>query len=73
MYQELWSDDVQFLRYGAQRTDGQIDGQTDGQTDGKTEKVTYRGGCPTWKDGLFDVTMGACDGAEVCELVGTFY
>ena len=24
------------------------------------------------KDGLFDVTMGAHDGAEVCELVGTF-
>ena len=23
-------------------------------------------------DGLFDVTMGAYDGAEVCELVGTF-
>ena len=22
--------------------------------------------------GLFDVTMGACDGEEVCELVGTF-
>ena len=28
----------------------------------------------TWmkKDGLFDVKMGAYDGAEVCELVGTF-
>ena len=28
----------------------------------------------TWmkKDGLFDVTMGAYDGVEVCELVGTF-
>ena len=28
----------------------------------------------TWmkKDGLFDVTMGAYDGAEVRELVGTF-
>ena len=28
----------------------------------------------TWmkKDGLFDVTMGAYDGAAVCELVGTF-
>ena len=24
------------------------------------------------KDGLFNVTMGAYDGAEVCELVGTF-
>ena len=24
------------------------------------------------KDGLFDVKMGAYDGAEVCELVGTF-
>ena len=28
----------------------------------------------TWmkKDGLFDVTMGAYDGAAVCEVVGTF-
>ena len=28
----------------------------------------------TWmkKDGSFDVTMGAYDGAEVCELVGIF-
>ena len=28
----------------------------------------------TWmrKDGLIDVTMGAYDGAEVCELVGIF-
>ena len=24
------------------------------------------------KDGLFNVTMGPYDGAEVCELVGTF-
>ena len=24
------------------------------------------------KDGLFDVTMGAYDGAEVCEFVGTY-
>ena len=24
------------------------------------------------KDGLFDVTMGAYDDAEVCELVGAF-
>ena len=24
------------------------------------------------KDGLFDVTMGAYNGAEVCEFVGTF-
>ena len=24
------------------------------------------------KDGLFNVTVGAYDGAEVCELVGTF-
>ena len=35
VYQKLWSDDVRFLRYGAQRTDG------------RTEKVTYRGGWPT--------------------------
>ena len=28
----------------------------------------------TWikSDGLFDVNLGAYDGAEVCELVGTF-
>ena len=31
MYQKLWSDDVQFLRYGARQMDGQADGQTDGQ------------------------------------------
>ena len=24
------------------------------------------------ESGFFDVTMGACDGAEVCELVGSF-
>ena len=24
------------------------------------------------KEGLFDVTMGAFDGAEICELIGTF-
>ena len=29
MYQKLWSDDVQFLRYGVQWMDGQTDGQTD--------------------------------------------
>ena len=31
-------------------------------------------GSNTWikKQGLFDVSMGACDGAEVCELVGTY-
>ena len=29
--------------------------------------------CPwTKKSGLFDVTMGACDGAEICELVGLY-
>ena len=39
VYQQLWLDEVQFLRYGAQRTDG--------QTDGWTEKKTYRGGWPT--------------------------
>ena len=42
-YQKLWSDDIQFLRYGAR--------QTDGQTDGRMEKVTYRGGCPMQKRG----------------------
>ena len=35
LYQKLWSDDVQFLRYGARQMDGQM------------EKVTYRGRCPT--------------------------
>ena len=34
IYQKLWSHEVWFLRYGAQRTDG------------RTEKATYRGGCP---------------------------
>ena len=33
--QKLWSVEVQFLRYGARRSDG------------RTEKVRYRGGCPT--------------------------
>ena len=35
MLPKLWSDDVQLLRYGAWRMDGQM------------EKVIYRGGCPT--------------------------
>ena len=35
MYQKLWSHQAQFLRYGAQWTDGQM------------ERVAYRGGCPT--------------------------
>ena len=35
VYQKLWLDDVQFLKNGAQ------------QTDGWKEKVTHRGGCPT--------------------------
>ena len=34
MYQKLWSDGVQFLRYCARRTDG--------WTDGRTEQVTLR-------------------------------
>ena len=33
MYHKLWSDDVQFLRYGAQQTDGQTDRQTDRKSD----------------------------------------
>ena len=49
MCQKLRSDDVHFLRYGAQRTNGQTDRQMDG-TDGwmhqRTEKVTYTDGCP---------------------------
>ena len=45
VYQKLWSDDVWFLRYGAQ--------QMDGQTDRWTEKVTYRGGCPNKKGEMF--------------------
>ena len=28
VYQKLWSDDVQFLRYGVQQTDGQTDGKS---------------------------------------------
>ena len=35
VYQKLWPDGVQFLRYSAK------------QTDRRTEKVTHRGGCPT--------------------------
>ena len=39
VYLKLWSDDVQFLRYGVRQMDGQV---------GRgTEKVTHRGGCPT--------------------------
>ena len=37
VYQKLWSDDVRFLKHGARPIDG------------RTKKVTYRGGCPTWK------------------------
>ena len=37
IYQKLWLNDVWILRYGAQRMGRQ------------TEKVTYKGGCPTWK------------------------
>ena len=44
VYQKLWSDDVRFLRYGEQRTDGRTDGWTDWRTDGKND---IRGGCPT--------------------------
>ena len=29
VYQKLWSDDVRFLRHGAQRTDGQTDRKSD--------------------------------------------
>ena len=43
VYQKLWLDDAQFLRYDVRQTDGQRERQIDGQT----EKVTYRGGCPT--------------------------
>ena len=34
VYQKLWSDDVQFLRYGAWQMDRQMNGQMDRQTDG---------------------------------------
>ena len=40
--EELWSDDVQFPRYGARQTDGQTDRQTDGRTDRRTDKRTDR-------------------------------
>ena len=31
--QELWLDDVRFLRYGERQTDGRTDGRTDGKSD----------------------------------------
>ena len=31
VYQKLWSEDVQFLRYAARQTDRQMDGRMDGQ------------------------------------------
>ena len=34
VYQKLWLDDVQFLRYVAWQTDRQTDGRMDGRTDG---------------------------------------
>ena len=47
------SDDVWFLRYGAQWTDGQMERGMDGETDGWMaiwiEKMIYRGGCPIKK------------------------
>ena len=33
VYQKLWSDDVQFLRYGVWQMDGQTDRQTDRKSD----------------------------------------
>ena len=45
VYQRFWSHDVQFLRYGAQWTNG-LDRQ-----DKQMENVTYRGGCSTEKYG----------------------
>ena len=42
VYQKLWSDDVQFLRYGAWQMDRQMNGQMDRQTDG-------------WMDGKSDI------------------
>ena len=41
----------------------------------KSRKSLLFDGCHTWikkQGGLFDVSMGAYDGAEVCELVGTY-
>ena len=38
-YQKLWSDDVQYLRYGAR--------QINERSDSLLGKVTYRSGCPT--------------------------
>ena len=38
MYQKLWSDAVQFLRYDARQMDGQTDGQADRWTDGWTDR-----------------------------------
>ena len=37
VYQNLWLDDVQFLRYGARQTDRQTDRRMDKQTDKKSD------------------------------------
>ena len=38
----------------------------------RNSSLFNKGGTSMKKDGLFDVTVGAYNGAEVCELVGTF-
>ena len=37
MYQKLQSDDVRFLRHGAQQTDGQMEGQKKGHIEQQTD------------------------------------
>ena len=34
LYQKLWLDDVRFLRYDAQKTDGQTDGEQKAHIEG---------------------------------------
>ena len=57
VHQKSGSDDVWFLRYGAQQMDGRTDGATDGATDGQTNRRT------DWTDRLTDGWMdGQMDG-----------
>ena len=41
-------DQMMYVSWGMVRNE-RTDGRTDERTGGWTEKVTYRGGCPTWK------------------------
>ena len=50
MYQKLWSNDVQFLRYRVQQMDGQMDQQTEGLMDGWKKWHMNVGAPPKNKD-----------------------